>query len=120
MNIETSEMAVATDDKEPIYYAPKRVTLVSDIASILSWIVLIGFICDLIVQIINLQSQLTTQNLTMAALLREPSFFAYLFVNIILPLLAGLGLFAILQAVATGLNVLLEMDFNARDAKNKR
>jgi hypothetical protein len=119
MNIETSEMAAAAEDKEPIYYAPKRVSLASDIASILSWVVLVVFIGDLIVQIINLQSQLTTQSLTLAALVKEPSFFAYLFVNIIVPLLTGLGLFALLQAAATGLNVLLEMDFNAREAKSK-
>jgi hypothetical protein len=119
MTIEQSEMAVAAEDKEPIYYAPKRATMVSDVANILSWVILIAFIVDLIVQIISLQSQLTTQNLTLATLLKEPSFYAYLFVNIIVPLLTGLGFFAGLQAAATGLNVLLEMDFNAREAKGK-
>jgi len=33
--------------------------------------------------------------------------------------LTGLGIFVILQAAATGLNVLLEMDFNAREARSK-
>jgi hypothetical protein len=119
MNIEVNEMAVAVEDKEPIYYAPRRVTLVSDLASILSWVVLVFFIGDFIVQIISLNSTMATQQLTVAALVKEPSFYAYVFVNLIVPLLTGLGIFVILQAAATGLNVLLEMDFNAREAKSK-
>jgi hypothetical protein len=119
MNIEVNEMAVAIEDKEPIYYAPRRVTLVSDLASILSWVVLVFFIGDFIVQIISLNSTMATQQLTVAALVKEPSFYAYVFVNLIVPLLTGLGIFVILQAAATGLNVLLEMDFNAREAKSK-
>jgi hypothetical protein len=119
MNIEKSEMADTTEDKEPIYYVPKRISLISDLASILSWVVLVFFIGDFIVQVISLQSTMTSQQLTVAALLREPSFYAYLFVNVIVPFLTGLGLFVILQAAAHGLNVLLEMDFNAREAKSK-
>ena len=119
MNIEKNEMAGPTDDNEPVYYAPKRVSMVSDIASILSWVVLVLFIVDFIVQIISLQSTMVTQQLTAAALVREPSFYAYLFVNLIVPFLTGVGFFAVLQAAAQGLNVLLEMDFNAREAKGK-
>jgi hypothetical protein len=119
MNIETSEMGVTAEDKEPIYYAPRRVTLISDLASILSWVVLVFFIGDFIVQIISLNSTMATQQLTIAALVKEPSFYAYVFVNLIVPFLTGLGIFIILQAAATGLNVLLEMDFNAREAKSK-
>ena len=119
MNIEQSEMTASTEDKEPIYYAPKRVTMISDVASILSWVFLAFFIGDFIVQIISLQSTMTTQQLTIATLLKEPSFYAYLFVNVIVPFLTGLGFFVVLQAAANGLNVLLEMDFNAREAKSK-
>ena len=119
MNIETNEMAVAAEEKEPIYYAPKRVTMISDIASILSWVVLVFFIGDFIVQIISLNATMATQQLTVAALVKEPSFYAYVFVNLIVPFFTGLGIFVILQAAATGLNVLLEMDFNAREARNK-
>ena len=119
MNIEKNEMAGPTDDNEPVYYAPKRVSMVSDIASILSWVVLVLFIVDFIVQIISLQSTMVAQQLTAAALVREPSFYAYLFVNLIVPFLTGLGFFIVLQAAAQGLNVLLEMDFNAREAKGK-
>jgi hypothetical protein len=77
------------------------------------------FIGDFIVQLISLQSTLTTQNLTFVALVHEPSFYAYLFVNLIIPLLTGLGFFVVLQAAVAGLNILLEMDFNAREAKSK-
>ena len=119
MNNEQSEMIASTEDKEPIYYAPKRVTLVSDIASILSWVVLVFFIGDLIVQFISLQATMRTQQLTIAALVKEPSFYAYLFVNVIVPFLTGLSFFVVLQAVAHALNVLLEMDFNAREARSK-
>jgi hypothetical protein len=119
MNIEQSELTAGTEDKEPIYYAPKRVTLISDLASILSWVVLVFFIGDFIVQLISLQSTMTTQNLTVAGLVHEPSFYAYLFVNVIVPFLTGLGFFVVLQAAAHALNVLLEMDFNAREAKSK-
>jgi hypothetical protein len=119
MNIETNEMAVAAEEKEPIYYAPKRVTMISDIASILSWVVLVFFIGDFIVQIISLNATMATQQLTVAALVKEPSFYAYVFVNLIVPFFTGLGIFVILQAAATGLNMLLEMDFNAREAKSK-
>lgn len=120
MNIEKNEMAGSAEDKEPIYYAPKNVSLVSDIASILSWVVVVFIIADFIVQIISLQSTMVSQQLTTAALLHEPSFYAYLFVNIIVPVLTGLGFFVVLQAAGQGLNVLLEMDFNAREAKSKR
>jgi hypothetical protein len=114
-----SEIALQTEDKEPVYYAPKRVSLVSDFASILSWVVLVFFIGDFIVQIFSLQATMTSQQLTMAALVHEPSFYAYVFTNLIIPILTGLGFFAVLQAVAHGLNVLLEMDFNARETKAK-
>ena len=119
MNMEKSEMTDSAEDKEPIYFAPKRVSLISDIASILSWVVLVLFIGDFIVQVISLQSTMTSQKLTIAALVREPSFYAYLFVNLIVPFLTGLGFFVVLQAAAHGLNMLLEMDFNAREAKSK-
>jgi hypothetical protein len=118
MNVEKTEMT-DSEDKEPIYFAPKRVSLVSDIASILSWVVLVGFIGDIIVQVISLQATMKTQNLVLSTLLHESSFFAYLFVNLVVPLLTGLGLFVVLQAAAVGLNVLLEMDYNSREAKSK-
>lgn len=116
MNMEENAM-INQEDKEPIYFAPKRVTLISDTSSILSWVVLVGFIADFIIQLVSLSGQMKSQSLVLSALLREPSFYSYVFINMLIPLLTGLGLFAILQAAAVGLNMLLEMDYNAREAK---
>ena len=117
MNTEENEIINIEKDKEPIFFTPKRVTLVSDTASILSWIVLVGFICDIVVQVLSLQAQMKTGNLIFSTLIHEASFIAYLFVNIAIPFLTGLGIFVILQAAAAVLNILLEMDYNAREAK---
>ncbi len=119
MTIEKTELPDSSEDKEPIYFAPKRVSLVSVTASILSWVVLVGFIGDFVAQMISLQAQLTTQGLTLSSLLHESSFYAYIFSNMLIPLLTGLGLFAILQAASVGLDMLLETDYNMRDAKKE-
>jgi len=107
------------DEVEPVFFSPKRVSLISDVSSILSWIVLVGFIADFVIQTVSLQGQMKSQNLVLSTLMREPSFYSYIFINMLVPLLTGLGLFSLLQAAAVGLNVLLEMDFNAREAKGK-
>ena len=119
MTMEKNELHDSSEDKEPIYFAPKRVSLVSDTANILSWVVLVGFVGDIVVQVISLQAQLKTQGLVLSTLMHESSFFAYLFVNLIVPLLTGLGLFVVLQAAAIGLNMLLESDYNMHDARNE-
>jgi hypothetical protein len=113
------EENVMTDqeEKEPIYFAPKRVSLVSDVSSILSWVVLVGFVGNFIIQMVSLSGQMKSQGLVLSTLIREPSFFSYVFINLLIPLLTGLALFAVLQAAAVGLNMLLEMDYNAHDAK---
>jgi hypothetical protein len=119
MTEEKIELAEPEVDKEPVYYAPKRVTLVSDIAGILSWVVLAGFIAYFVVEIFYLQAQMKAGSLVLATIIKEPSFISYLFSNLAIPLLTGLGFFIILQGVATGLNMLLENDYNAHDAGSK-
>ena len=116
MNMEENEMT-NQEEKEPIYFAPKRVSMISDVSSILSWVVLVGFIADFVIQLVSLSGQMKSQSLAFSTLLREPSFYSYVFINMLVPLLTGLGLFALLQAAAVGLNMLLEMDYNAHDAK---
>lgn len=120
MNVDNNAITSMVEEREPVYFVPKRVSLVSDIAGIFSWVVLVGFIGDVIAQGVSLQSQIKTNSLVVADLMKEPSFFSYLFLNLVAPLLTGLALFAILQAAAHGLNVLLEMDFNTREALSKK
>ncbi len=119
MTIEKTETPDSPEDKEPIYFAPKRVSLVSDTANILSWVILVGFVADIVAQVLSLQAQMTSQGLAFSTLLHEPSFFAYLFSNMLIPLLTGLGLFTILQAASLGLNMLLETDYNMHEAGNE-
>ena len=114
----TIEMTTKEEEKEPIFFKSKRVSLISDVASILSWVVIVGFLGDVIVEVISLQAQIKSQSLVMANLLKEPSFFSYIFVNLLVPLLTGLVFFLLLQAAAAGLNMLLENDYNAREAKS--
>jgi hypothetical protein len=117
MNMETPE--ITTQEEEPIYFAPKGVSLISDVASISSWVVLVGFIAAVVLQILSLRTQIITNGYILKDLIKEPSFFVYLFTNMIIPLLTGLVFFVILQAAAVGLNMLLEKDFNTREAKSK-
>jgi hypothetical protein len=99
-----------------IYYAPKRVTLAADMAGILSWVILVGFVAYFIVEVLFLQAQIKDGGLALASLIKEPSFLSYLFSNLLIPLFTGLGLFMLLQAVSAGLGVLLEMDFHRRES----
>ncbi len=113
------EMKDSDEEKEIILYSPKRLSLISDLAGILSWIILVGFLGNIIVQIISLRTQVTAQGLILTNLLKDASFISYIFLNLIVPVLTGIGLFIVLQAASVGLNVLFEMDFNAREAMNR-
>ena len=117
--IVVNETPVTEDEKEPIYFAPKRVSLVSDIAGILSWVVLVGFVGSVVMQVMTLLAEVKSGGYLFSELIKEPSFIAIIFTNMLIPLLTGLVFFVVLQAAAAGLNVLLEMDLNAREAKNK-
>ena len=118
MTEQTTENVDVVEENEPIYYKPKSLNLVATLAGIFSWIVLVGFVADIVVQVINVQAQLKQQNLSLSTLFAEPSFNSYAFTNLVIPLLTGLALFAVLQGVSIGLNVLLEIDFNIREPKN--
>jgi hypothetical protein len=112
------EVEIDSEENEPVYYKPKVLNLMATIAGILSWIVLVGYVADIVIQFMSIQAQLTSQQLALATLLAEPGFNSYIFTNIILPLLSGLTFFVVLQGVAIALNVLLEIDFNTREATN--
>ena len=115
---EQTESVETVEENEPIYYKPRSLNLVATISGILSWVILVGFLADVVIQALNIQAQLKGQQLVLTTLMAEPAFNSYLFTNLIIPLLMGLGLFMTLQGVSIGLNVLLEIDFNIREPKN--
>jgi hypothetical protein len=117
-NNEITEIKESSEDKEPIFFVPKRISMISDTANILSWIILVGFVGAVISQIIGLRAQLVSQGIAIKTLLREPSLYTYIFSNMVVPLLTGLGFFGLLQAASLGLSMLLEWDYNMREAKN--
>jgi hypothetical protein len=112
---EQTEKEVTVEDNEPIYYKPRSLNLVATISGILSWVVLVGFVADIAIQIWNVQAQLNGQQMVLSTLLKEPAFNSYVFTNLVLPLLTGLTFFLTLQAISIGLNALLEIDFNFRE-----
>jgi hypothetical protein len=114
-NVETVE--IVEEENEPIYYKPKVLNLISTLSAIFSWIILVGFLADVVIQGLNIQAQLKQQGLALSALFAEPSFNSYVFTNLIIPLLTGLGFFFIMQGISVGLNALLEIDFNMREPK---
>jgi len=114
MSEETIEIAEELEETEPIYYKPQILNLVATLAGILSWVVLAGFILVVIGQVINLQD--LSQGAAFADLIKEASARSWIYTNLVLPLLTGLGLFIVIQGVGVGLNVLLEIEFNTRDA----
>ena len=106
---------VVIDDNEPVYYKPRILNLVATIAWILSWVVLLGFIAVVVGQYLNLTE--LSQGAPISSLLSQASAKVWIYTNLVIPLLSGLSFFCILQGVAIGLNVLLEIDFNMRETK---
>ena len=117
MTSEIPNLPEKNEEKEPVFFVPKQVSSMSDIANVLSWIILVGFLGAVVAQIIGLRSQLASQGVKLSTLLAEPSLYTFLFTNMILPLLTGLGLFTLLQAASLGLSMLLESAFNKQEAK---
>lgn len=114
MSEEIIEKELPAEENDPIYYKPKSLNLVATLAGILSWVVLAGFVLVVAGQAMNLQE--LSQGAAFADLIKEASARSWLYTNLVLPLLTGLGLFIVMQGVSIGLNVLLEIDFNARES----
>ncbi len=106
---------VEEDDNEPINYKPSTLNLVATLSGILSWVELVGFILIIVGQSLVLKE--ISQDAPLNTLLANASARNWMFSNLAVPLLIGLALFALLQGVAVGLNVLLEIDFNMREPK---
>jgi hypothetical protein len=121
MTEQITEVEVKSTEEEtegPVYYNPSRVSLVAGIASALSWFVLVGFLADVVAQFLNINNTVTSQGMGFAELFKEASALSFLVTNLVTPLFTGLALFFVLQGVAHGLNILLEIDFNARESKS--
>jgi hypothetical protein len=124
---ETNNQPVSTEntDDEPIYYNPGRLSLISGIASWTSWFVLVFFILDTIFEGYVLSTklgQMSQQGTSIFTLISSPTtgFYTYLYSTVFLPLFTGVVFFLLLQAASIGLNVVLELDFNAREGKGNK
>jgi len=113
MEIETT--ISQEDEKEPVLYSPKILSLVANAANWVSWLVLAGFLANVVAQFLSLQSQIGQSGMSFADLFKEVGAVAYLISNLLTPFLTGIAWFVVLQAASVGLNVLLEMDFNLSD-----
>jgi hypothetical protein len=115
MTEENVENEVVEEGNEPVYYKPKTLSLVAIIATVTSWLVLVGFILVDVYQVWYLQTIATGQGMTLLELIDDPQAKGYIVTNMIIPFLTGLGMFVLLQVAGIGLNVLLEIDFNLRE-----
>jgi hypothetical protein len=115
MSEQIVENEVEIEDTDPVYYKPKVLNLVATTAGIFSWVVLLGFIALVVGQFLVLQE--LAQGEAWATMLANPQVKNWIYTNMGLPILNGLSMFFILQGVAIGLNVLLEIDFNIREPK---
>ncbi len=114
-NVQKEEVEVEMEEKEiePIYYKPKTLNLVAILAGIFSWVVLLGFVGVLVGRFMLIKDSLST--MPFAQLMANQQFQDWAYTNWVLPLVEGLAFFFILQGVAIGLNVLMEIDFNLRE-----
>jgi hypothetical protein len=104
------------ENAEPIYYSPKKLSLVGNLSAWLSWLILVVFIAITIFQFISIQNSLLQQGIILeASLLLNPLAVAYFLSNLVSPLATGIALFILMQGFSIGLNVLLEIDFNRQE-----
>ncbi len=109
--VQTSEV----EEKGPALYNPKALSLVASLSSMLSWVVLIAFIGDVIAQYLNVNSMISQQGMAFSDLFKEANAVSFLVSNLITPLFTGIALFLVMQGVAIGLNVLMELDLKTGD-----
>ncbi len=102
--------AQEVDENGPALYNPKALSLVSSLSSILSWVVLVAFLADIVAQYLNVNSMISQQGMAFSDLFKEPNAVSFLVSNLSTPLFTGIALFLVMQGVAIGLNVLMELD----------
>lgn len=118
MESETVSPAVEAEEVEekgPALYNPKALSLVASLSSILSWVVLAAFIGDVVAQYLNVNSMIGQQGMVFSDLFKEPNAVSFLVSNLSTPLFTGIALFLVMQGVAIGLNVLMELDLKTGD-----
>lgn len=113
MSEEIAEVEVDVDENEPVYYSPKTLNLVTSFARVLSWVVLAGFILLVVGNYMNLQE--ISQGAALTDIIKQAAARAWIYTNLVTPLLTGLTMFVALQGICVGLDVLLEIDFNTRE-----
>lgn len=109
--VETAEV----EEKGPALYNPKALSLVASLTSMLSWVVLIAFVGDVIAQYLNVNSMISQQGMAFSDLFKEANAVSFLVSNLSTPLFTGIALFLVMQGVAIGLNVLMELDLKTSD-----
>jgi len=121
MTDEKIEEVAPEEENEPIYYKPKTLSLIATIAMWVPWVVLVAFILVIVAQVLYINGIATTNSTTLIGMLTDAQqgeqARMYIYSNMVIPLFTGLSFFVLLQAAAIGLNVLLEIDFNAREQK---
>ncbi len=118
MESETTNSTVEAEEVEekgPALYNPKALSLVSSLTSILSWVVLAAFIGDVIAQYLNVNTMISQQGMAFSDLFKEPNAVSFLVSNLSTPFFTGVALFLVMQGVAIGLNVLMELDLKTGD-----
>ncbi len=112
----------AADENEPIYYKPGTLSLVSAILPWVSWVVLAVYVFVVIAQVSYLMGIATQNGTSLNAMFVDPQqgeqVRNFVYTNMLLPLFSGITYFLLLQAAALGLNALLEIDFNVREARS--
>lgn len=114
MSEENVDVVIEAEENEPVYYNPKSLNLVTSIARVFSWVVLVGFVLLVVGNFMNLQE--LSQGATLTDIFKQASARIWVYTNLVTPLLTGLGLFIALQGISIGLDVLLEIDYNARES----
>lgn len=115
MESESVSPAAEAEEKGPTLYSPKALSLVASLTGILSWVVLAAFLGDVIAQYLNVNAMIEQQGMALSGLFQEPGALSFLVTNLSTPFFTGLALFLVMQGVAIGLNVLMELDLKTGD-----
>lgn len=105
------------DEKGSVLYNAKTVSLVASLSNIFSWVILVAFAGQVVASFLNVQKMIAQQGMAFSELFKDSSAISYLMTNLSAPLFTGVALFFVLQGVALGLNVLMEIDLKTGDSE---